>query len=331
MKTVLISEENREFYAFLLPLQLAPLLYGDAFICIGLAEEGEEGLDPKGLLILSEETEDSATIEWIGLAEEEQNKGLSSLLLDRALEFVRKNEKHFLRARVRYLPEAKEPVPEESSVEGYFLNLGFAPETVDETERIFYVSERKSSAMTPAADLTSFRALSALEDPLRKACLKNLEMSCGVDLNRLNQEISTIFLKDEALGAVVIAEEYNGVFALRFIELSETPTAEDDIEQLLRYIVSLIGMKSAGNGVIFLKGDRSDPIFLAAEFFKEKKGIESKILSIGAFDELIEGNRAEKARQEWEAAEKAVAEIPEKVQVVHVEYLSGVLTEEEEA
>ena len=87
-------------------------------------------------------------------------------------------------------------------------------------------------------------------------------------------------------------------------------------------------MKSAGNGVIFLKGDRSDPIFLAAEFFKEKKGIESKILSIGAFDELIEGNRAEKARQEWEAAEKAVAEIPEKV---HVEYLSGVLTEEEEA
>ena len=113
MKTVLISEENRDRYAYLLPMQLAPLLYGELSVCIGLIKEEENGAVPLGLLILSEETEDSATIEWIGVAEEERNKGLGTTLMEKAFQFVQRNEKETLRARIRFLPRELEAEPEE--------------------------------------------------------------------------------------------------------------------------------------------------------------------------------------------------------------------------
>lgn len=330
MKAVLISEENRDRYAYLLPMQLAPLLYGELSVCIGLIKEEENGAVPLGLLILSEETEDSATIEWIGVAEEERNKGLGTTLMEKAFQFVQRNEKETLRARIRFLPRELEAEPEGASIEGFFTDLGFAPDYADETEQIFYLTEQNPVTPKGSVGASDFTVLSELPPKVAEGCLARLDNEFIMDRKRLDQEASSVLSKGGLPCVMVTAEQYGEVYSLRCLVLDHRYEPEDaDIESLIWRTLYVIRQKASSGEVIYIRGNRLDPIFLAAGLFRSRTGIESRLLSIPSFGDQLVKIRDKEEEDGRKKAEEAYAEIPEKVKIVDVEYLSGIVLEDE--
>ena len=330
MKTVLISEENRDRYAYLLPLQLAPLLYGELSVCIGLIKEGENGAVPVGLLIMSEETEDSATVEWIKVAEEEQNKGYGTALMEKAFQFVQRNEKETLRARIRFLSGETEEDPEGAPIEGFFTEMGFAPEGEDETERIFYLTDQNPVMPKGSSDPAAFTTLSALPPRAAERCLTLLDNEFVVDTKRLDPDACAVFCKGELPSAMITAEQFDMVFSLRYIVFDRKAEPEEaDIESLIWRALYVIRQKVSAGGVIYIRGQHFDPVFLASKLFKSTHGIEARILSVPAYGDQIQRIREKEEEDAEKQADMAAERIPSKVKVVDVEYLSGIVLEDQ--
>ena len=321
MDKILVSGENREYYADFVPADLLHMMYEPGYTTVGGYETEEKNDVPVAVMIASKNGED-LVINWLYVAEDKRNLGYGGDLVDYAFTLARENSLKNIVAMVRRTEVHNQP----GDPIDYFLELGFKIAGQTENEWLVTPTEITGRIAPLVKDTSAVSSISNQPDYVLKARLNETGERIGDEsIACIDNDVSCAYMENGKAAASLLVKNIGGIYyPVDYHSETNNPVC---LPTMMVYAAERIIKQSGKNAYIYAKFTNSKWQGMARSILSESTPLYHDIMMAPVNLDEIE----EKAYEDWLESEKKrledLAAIPEVAKVVDIEYFSGIVTE----
>ena len=328
MKLVLIDDDNRDYFKSFVPPEFASFLVREDMTAIGLVKERKLGAVPLGVMVLSLQLMDTLTVEWIYVDPENRGQSYSQELLDYAFTVAKEEGLTKVVAKVRVpVDEGGDKLVEVQK--SWLMDQGFVPASKPLVDWFFYPEECAKFIKTqPDPNLKSLRDIpSALVRAEQEQVAKEFG---GRVAELLDMNVSSAYVENNRVVGKLTIAKFDETYIPLELESEYDGSEGKRVRQLLMSAsIKKMAEASGEEGILQVICNEKSTLSEIIKFFELENGVYTEFFEAPSDEIEKDIARYEERQKRLEEALKKEEELPTHFEFKSVEYLSGVVLDDE--